>query len=86
MNNDYIKRVIAGIVFISTLALSNIAYADSDSLKLELDIKKLQSEIKSLQQTQVQMKLELDKLNQDKLPPEYLNVATAKKPGSRGQR
>ena len=77
----YLKYVIAGIIFISTLAISSFSYADADSLKLESDIKKLQSEIKSLQQVQVQMKLELDKLNFD-----YLNVATAKKAGSRGQR
>lgn len=83
MINDRIKRVLSGIVFISTLAASSFSYADADSLKLESDIKKLQNEIKSIQQTQI--KLELDKLNQNKLSPEY-TVATAKKIGHRGRR
>lgn len=48
MINDRIKRVLSGIVFISTLAASSFSYADADSLKLESDIKKLQNEIKSI--------------------------------------
>ncbi|WP_221901158.1 hypothetical protein [Bathymodiolus platifrons methanotrophic gill symbiont] len=85
MINYRIKRVLSGIVFISTLAASSFSYADADSLKLESDIKKLQNEIKSIQQTQIKLELELDKLNQNKLSPEY-TVATAKKIGHRGRR
>lgn len=83
MNNNRVKRVIAGIVFIGTLAISNFSYADSS--KLEADIKKLQNEIKSLQQTQAQLELELNKLNRGQLVPAY-NVATVKKVGHRGRR
>lgn len=85
MNNDRIKKVVAGMIFISTLAVSNFSYADADLITLESDIKKLQNEIKSLQQSQVQLELELNKLNQGKLPPAY-NVATVKKIGHRGRR
>ena len=83
MNNDRIKRVLAGIIFISTLVVSNFSYADS--LKNEADIIKLQNEIKSLQQTQGQLELELNKLNQSKSLPGY-DVAIAKKIGHRGRR
>ena len=85
MNNGRVKKVIAGIVFIGTLAISNFSYADADSSKIEADIKKLQNEIKSLQQTQTQLEFELNKLNQGKLSPVY-DVATVKKVGHRGRR
>jgi len=85
MNNDRIKSVIAGVAFISTLAISNFSYAETDPVKLKSDMKKLQNEIKIIHQNQEQLELELTRLNQGQLSPSY-NTATARKIGHRGRR
>ena len=83
MNNGRLQKIFAGIVLSSTLVISNFSYADT--LQNETDIKKLQNEIKSLQQTHSQLELQLNKLNQSKPLPSY-DVAIAKKIGHRGRR
>lgn len=86
MHTDTKNTLVAGIIFISTFAISNIAYADS--YKNESDIKKLQDEIKTLQQTQTKMAKELNILNQTKISIAYNDDidASTRRVGSRGSR
>ena len=86
MNKNRVKKSVMGIILITIFGVSNFSYAEADSDNIESEIKKIQYEIKMLQDTQTKMAKKLSKLDQDQLLLADNYDVNVKRHGSRGRR
>lgn len=86
MNKNRVKKSVMGIILITIFGVSNFSYAETDSDNIESEIKKIQYEIKLLQETQTKMAKKLSELNQDQLLLADNYDVNVKRVGSRGRR